>query len=71
MMKILTTFIQPSEGAAKVNGHDIDEAKQQVQQSVGYLPEHNPLYLDMFVKEYLKFNADIYKVDKNRIRRSY
>ena len=67
MMKILTTFIQPSEGAAKVNGHDIDEEKQQVQKSVGYLPEHNPLYLDMFVKEYLKFNADIYKVDKNRI----
>ncbi|WP_159017908.1 gliding motility-associated ABC transporter ATP-binding subunit GldA [Algibacter sp. L3A6] len=67
MMKILTTFIQPSEGAAKVNGHDIDEEKQQVQKSVGYLPEHNPLYLDMFVKEYLKFNADIYKVDKKRI----
>ncbi|SFD23418.1 protein involved in gliding motility GldA [Algibacter lectus] len=67
MMKILTTFIQPSEGTAKVNGHDIDEEKQQVQKSVGYLPEHNPLYLDMFVKEYLKFNADIYKVDKNRI----
>ncbi|GAL61397.1 gliding motility-associated ABC transporter ATP-binding subunit GldA [Algibacter lectus] len=67
MMKILTTFIQPSEGTAKVNGHDIYEAKQEVQKSVGYLPEHNPLYLDMFVKEYLKFNADIYKVDKNRI----
>lgn len=67
MMKVLTTFIQPSEGTAKVNGHDIGEAKQQVQKSVGYLPEHNPLYLDMFVKEYLKFNADIYKVDKKRI----
>ncbi|GAL79361.1 ABC transporter ATP-binding protein [Algibacter lectus] len=67
MMKILTTYTQPSEGTAKVNGHDIDEEKQQVQKSVGYLPEHNPLYLDMFVKEYLKFNADIYKVDKNRI----
>ena len=67
MMKVLTTFIQPSEGTAKVNGHDIGEAKQQVQKSVGYLPEHNQLYLDMFVKEYLKFNADIYKVDKKRI----
>ncbi|WP_405295986.1 gliding motility-associated ABC transporter ATP-binding subunit GldA [Algibacter sp. Ld11] len=67
MMKILTTFITPSQGEAKVNGHDINEAKQHVQKSVGYLPEHNPLYLDMFVKEYLKFNADIYKVDKNRI----
>ncbi|MCL5128681.1 gliding motility-associated ABC transporter ATP-binding subunit GldA [Algibacter sp. L4_22] len=67
MMKILTTYIQPSEGTAKVNGYHINEAKQLVQQSVGYLPEHNPLYLDMFVKEYLKFNANIYKVDKKRI----
>jgi len=67
MMKILTTYIQPSEGTAQVNGHDISTKTQQVQQSVGYLPEHNPLYLDLYVKEYLKFNAAIYKVDKNRI----
>lgn len=67
MMKILTTYINPSEGTAKVNGHDIKENTQLVQQSVGYLPEHNPLYLDMFVKEYLNFNADIYKVSKQRI----
>ncbi|MDO5972293.1 gliding motility-associated ABC transporter ATP-binding subunit GldA [Flavivirga aquimarina] len=67
MMKILTTYINPSEGAAKVNGHDIKESIQLVQQSVGYLPEHNPLYLDMFVKEYLNFNAHIYKISKQRI----
>ncbi|NMH87174.1 gliding motility-associated ABC transporter ATP-binding subunit GldA [Flavivirga algicola] len=67
MMKILTTYINPTEGAAKVNGHDIKEHTQLVQQSVGYLPEHNPLYLDMFVKEYLNFNANIYKVSKQRI----
>ena len=67
MMKILTTYINPSEGSAKVNGHDIKENTQLVQQSVGYLPEHNPLYLDMFVKEYLNFNANIYKVSKQRI----
>lgn len=67
MMKILTTYIQPTEGIAKVNGHDITLATQQVQQNVGYLPEHNPLYLDMFVKEYLKFNANIYNIDKTRI----
>ncbi len=67
MMKILTTYINPSEGTAKVNGHDINDHTQLVQQSVGYLPEHNPLYLDMFVKEYLKFNANIYKVPKHRI----
>ena len=67
MMKILTTYIDASEGNAKVNGHDIVQNTQQVQQSVGYLPEHNPLYLDMYVKEYLAFNADIYNVTKDRI----
>jgi len=67
MMKILTTYINASDGIAKVNGHYINEDKKNVQQSVGYLPEHNPLYLDMFVKEYLAFNANIYKVPKQRI----
>ena len=67
MMKILTTYIKATTGEAKVNGFDIYENQQNVQQSVGYLPEHNPLYLELFVKEYLKFNADIYKVSKKRI----
>ena len=67
MMKILTTYINASEGIAKVNGYDINESSKNVQLSVGYLPEHNPLYLDLFVKEYLKFNADIYKVSTQRI----
>ncbi|TCK67464.1 protein involved in gliding motility GldA [Winogradskyella wandonensis] len=67
MMKILTTYINPSEGDAKVNGYDIDKNKKEVQQSVGYLPEHNPLYTDLYVREYLKFNADVYNVSKKRI----
>jgi len=67
MMKILTTYIDASSGNAEVNGHDVKTAQKQVQQSVGYLPEHNPLYLDMYVKEYLAFNADIYKVSKARV----
>ena len=67
MMKILTTYIDANEGSAKVNGFDVNEEKTQVQQSVGYLPEHNPLYLDMYVKEYLAFNASIYKITKQRI----
>ena len=67
MMKILTTYIKASTGEAKVNGYDINQNHKNVQQSVGYLPEHNPLYLDLFVKEYLKFNADIYKVSNQRI----
>ncbi len=67
MMKILTTYIDPTSGSAKVNENDIALNKPQVQQSVGYLPEHNPLYLDMYVREYLAFNASIYKVPKQRI----
>lgn len=67
MMKILTTYISANQGEAIVNNHNVALNKQQVQQSVGYLPEHNPLYLDMFVKEYLNFNANIYKVNKKRI----
>lgn len=67
MMKILTTFIEPTEGEANVNGYNILNEKKQVQQSVGYLPEHNPLYLDMYVKEYLTFNAKVYGVGRDRI----
>lgn len=67
LMKILTTYLNADEGVAKVNGNDVKEAQLQVQQSVGYLPEHNPLYLDLYVREYLAFNADVYKVAKSRI----
>lgn len=67
MMKILTTFIDASEGFAKVNGFDVKNDAFEVQKLVGYLPEHNPLYLEMYVREYLDFNAGVYKVTKNRI----
>lgn len=67
LMKILTTYLPPTEGTAEVNGFSISDAKKGVQQSVGYLPEHNPLYLDMYVREYLNFNAAIYKIPKSAI----
>jgi len=67
MMKILTTFITPTGGAATVNGYDIITNAKQVQQSVGYLPEHNPLYLEQYVREYLSFNANVYNISNNRI----
>mgnify|MGYP000722047448 FL=1 len=67
LMKILTTYITADEGEAKVNGHDVTNETKNVQKSVGYLPEHNPLYLDLYIREYLAFNADIYKVSKSRI----
>lgn len=67
MMKILTTYIDASEGTAQVNGYDVHSNKKKVQSSVGYLPEHNPLYTDLYVKEYLNFNANIYGTPKSRI----
>jgi ABC-2 type transport system ATP-binding protein len=67
LMKILTTYIASDEGSAAVNGFDVNTQAKAVQQSIGYLPEHNPLYLDLYVREYLAFNADVYKVAKNRI----
>lgn len=67
LMKILTTFIHADEGTASVNGSNVSENQKAVQLSVGYLPEHNPLYLDLYVREYLAFNADVYKVNKTRI----
>jgi len=68
MMKILTTYLTPSEGDAIVNGFDIKSQSLDVRKSVGYLPEHNPLYLEMYVREYLLFNAKIYKIPKSRIQ---
>ena len=67
LMKILTTYINADEGSAVVNGFDVVAEPQKVQRSVGYLPEHNPLYLDLYVREYLEFNAQVYKVPKSRI----
>lgn len=67
LMKILTTYISADGGTAKVNSFDVSTDSKGVQKSVGYLPEHNPLYLDLYVKEYLAFNADVYKVAKSRI----
>jgi len=67
LMKILTTYINADEGSATVNSFDVNSNQKAVQLSVGYLPEHNPLYLDLYVREYLAFNADVYKVAKSRI----
>ncbi|QSW90800.1 gliding motility-associated ABC transporter ATP-binding subunit GldA [Flavobacterium endoglycinae] len=67
LMKILTTYLLADSGSALVNGHDVMTNTKDVQRSIGYLPEHNPLYLDLYVREYLAFNADVYNVAKTRI----
>ena len=68
MMKILTTYIKASSGNIKVNSFDVDLQAKNVQKSVGYLPENNPLYLEMYIKEYLRFNAQIYKISNERVQ---
>ena len=67
LMKILTTFLTADSGTAIVNKYDVNSSQKEVQKSVGYLPENNPLYLDLYVREYLAFNADLHKVVKSRI----
>ena len=67
LMKILTTYLNADEGTAHVQGFSISDEPRNVQRSIGYLPEHNPLYLDMYVKEYLLFNANIYGLDQSAV----
>ena len=68
MMKIITCYIPKSNGEVKVCGLDVEEESIEVRKKVGYLPEHNPLYLDMYVKEYLDFVASIYKIPNKKER---
>lgn len=62
LMKIITCFIPPTEGTVSVEGYDILDNPMEVRRCVGYLPEHNPLYLDMYVREYLEFVAGIHHI---------
>ena len=68
MMKIITTYICQTDGAVRVNGHNVVTKPMLVKQSVGYLPEHNPLYLDMYVKEYIQFSGQVHGISKNRVK---
>ena len=70
MMKILTCYIPATEGSATVCGFDTNDQSIEVRKQIGYLPEHNPLYLDMYVKEFLEFIGNLYKVKnvKERVK---
>jgi ABC-2 type transport system ATP-binding protein len=59
-MKILTGYVPATDGSAEVNGFDVKTSPMQVKSSIGYLPEHNPLYLDMYVREFLEFTGSLY-----------
>ena len=67
LMKIITGSVIPDEGSVVVNGVDVGKEPLKVQRTLGYLPEHNPQYLDLYVKEYLSYVASIYRVNKRRI----
>ena len=69
LMKIICCYLQQDNGKIKVCDLDTLENNLLVKAKIGYLPEHNPLYLDMYIKEYLNFVGGIYKVGnlKNRI----
>jgi ABC-2 type transport system ATP-binding protein len=68
MMKIITCFLPQSAGEVKVCGFDVSADPIEVKKRVGYLPEHNPLYLDMYVKEYLGFIAGLHKIENKKER---
>jgi len=68
LMKIITCFIPQTSGAVSVCGQDVTENPIEVKKRVGYLPEHNPLYADMYVKEYLSFVAGMYHITQPRQR---
>jgi ABC-2 type transport system ATP-binding protein len=67
-MKISTCYIPPSSGTVKVCGYDVVDSPIEVRKNIGYLPEHNPLYLDMYVHEYLLFIASVHQL-KNKSSR--
>ena len=67
LMKIITGAVVPDEGSVVVNGIDVLKEPLKVQRVLGYLPEHNPQYLELYIKEYLAYVASIYKVPKSRV----
>jgi ABC-2 type transport system ATP-binding protein len=67
-MRILTCFIAPTNGIAKINGHDVFDASLDVRRSLGYLPQRAPLYLEMSVLEYLRFASDLRQLDPTKFK---
>ncbi|MFV8280114.1 gliding motility-associated ABC transporter ATP-binding subunit GldA [Christiangramia marina] len=67
LMKILTGYLTADSGKARINDFELDTQLADLQRSIGYLPEHNPLYTEMYVREYLQFHASIFSASKDRI----
>jgi ABC-2 type transport system ATP-binding protein len=69
MMKIICGYISATSGTVSVNGFDVQQQSEDVRRSIGYLPEHNPLYGDMYVREYLSFVAGLYRLGRDSQKR--
>jgi ABC-2 type transport system ATP-binding protein len=67
-MKIITCYIPPTEGTVEIDGHNIFDHSIEVRRKIGYLPEMNPLYLDMNVLDYLDYSARLHGVEKGKIQ---
>jgi ABC-2 type transport system ATP-binding protein len=67
LMKIITGSVIPDAGSVMVNGVNVLKEPLKVQRVLGYLPEHNPQYLELYIKEYLEYVASVYKVDTSRV----
>lgn len=67
-MKAITTYLNPNEGNVHVGNFSVLENPEEVKQQIGYLPENNPLYLDMMMIDYLKFVADLHGIEKSKVR---
>lgn len=63
-MKMITTYLQPTSGTAEVCGFDVQKKPMEVRRRIGYLPEANPLYFEMYVREYLEFTAGVHHINK-------
>jgi ABC-2 type transport system ATP-binding protein len=68
LMKIITGFIPASSGKVLVNGVDIGTDNPEIRKKIGYLPENNPLYPEMYIREYLGFVASVYKLGKSKMK---
>ncbi len=67
-MKMISGYLEPTAGSILVGGINVAENPIEIRKKIGYLPESNPLYLDMYVREYLLFAASLHQIDKNKIK---
>ena len=67
-LKIATGYIPPTSGTVRINGIDVEQYPIDIKKKIGYLPEHNPLYLDMFVHEYLRFSGKFFGIKGEKLR---